>query len=56
MVARLISQFITLLMLVSIYMCIRSIGRRDKKQAIIWGILFLLPVIFLAVLLIIFGR
>ncbi|MBQ9808243.1 MAG: hypothetical protein IJM55_05195 [Ruminococcus sp.] len=56
MLARLISQLITLLMLVSIYMFIRSASQKKKKQMLIWGILFLLPVIFLIVLVIIYGE
>ncbi|NLT09542.1 MAG: hypothetical protein GXY08_08580 [Ruminococcus sp.] len=56
MLATLISQLITIVMLVSIYMCIRSIGRKEKKQAAIWGIVFLVPVVFLIVLLVIYGR
>ncbi len=50
MVSQIISKLIVLFMLISLYMLITKIGERKKKQALIWTLLFLLPVAVLIIL------
>ena len=56
MLSQIISRLMMLFMLICIYMAITNLAEKKKKKAAVWGVLFLLPIIFLIVLVIIYGE
>ena len=52
MISQIISKLIVLFMLIALTMMIWSLEKKDKKKAVVWGILFALPLIALIVLFI----
>lgn len=55
MLSEIISKLTALYLICTLYMMIESISHKKKKKAVIWGILFILPIAAVIVLIFLTG-